>query len=731
MMDWHLYKNFTISRNEGICRVVLNVLHRPVNVLTHEVMLELEKIVTDLENDTESRVVTFESDKESGFLAGADVAVIQSIESAEQAGRLLSQGQELFQRIEWLPQKTIAVVHGPCLGGGLELALACDYRIARDNPSTKMGLPEIKLGLIPGWGGTQRLPKLVGLTNSLSMILKGSMLNAGAAFAKGLIDLAASPDDWETARERFINSVLHGEMPKRGRRRRLRTWLLEGTAIGRNIVLTATRKQIRSRVDHFPALESAIQAVADSFKASTDGFATERREFTKLLATPTCRNLLQLFFAREAARNPKAWSPGETQVIHENPIRTVGVVGAGAMGAGIGMLAATRGYGVCLKEIDAAAVEAGNTRMEQLAESYAKHKGLAGEQLARLRERFSVTDDADRLSQTDLVVEAVIERMEVKKLVFAELEKVVSPSTVLATNTSSLSVAEMAETLERPGNFAGLHFFNPVHKMELVEVVRGPKTSEATIARLVGFVRALGKTPIVTEDSPGFLVNRILFPYLGEAVLMAGEGYDIKQVDREIRRFGMPMGPFELLDHVGLDVASHVAGGLRGVMHDAEPVQKMLAEMVGRGELGRKSKRGFYDYRGKQRVPSSSLVASKRVMPAPVPSDLPPGDLPSDSLTSIQRRLVYPMLREAVVCWQDKVVEHAWAIDVAMVLGTGFAPHLGGPLTLIDSIGSHRVLGNMRLMRAMHGNRFKPPRRLIEMADSGVAFVNKPAASSV
>ena len=679
----------------------------------------------ELEESKFAKIVVIESGKESGFLAGADVHAIVEIESSEQAMRLIEQGQLLFQRIHWLKIPTIAVIHGPCLGGGLELALACDHRIARDNSSTKIGLPEIKLGLIPGWGGTQRLPKLIGLTNALGMILQGKDVGVRDALNMGLIDQAIAPEDWEEEVDIFIHRVLSkGYITPPNKRRSLAKRLLEGTGFGRKLVFASTQKQIASKAQQYPALQSAVKAIAFAYRRGVDGFACERQEFVKLLSTMTCRNLLSLFFARESARSLKTWTPGQLHAAHEAPIQKVAVVGGGQMGAGIAQLAAIRGFDVVVKEINAEACAAGRKRIDDSINKLAKRKGWAINERRSLIDGVTVTCDDAPLIDSDLIVEAIIERLDIKQELFKGLDSQVKPATILATNTSSLSVDAMAAATARPGNFGGLHFFNPVHRMELVEVVRGKYTSDETIARLVAFVRGLGKTPIVTSDSPGFLVNRVLFPYLGESVLMVREGFEIANVDKELRRFGMPMGPLELLDQVGIDVAHHVANSLSGVLKGVEPVAESLSQMVAAGRLGKKSGIGFYEY-----------VKGKKGQPQPVPRSAtkpcPMQDFPDDGLTSIQRRLIYPMLAESIHCLADHVVDQAWAIDLAMVLGTGFAPHRGGPLHVVDQIGAHRVLSNAKRLTAMCGPRFSPPERLIEMAESdGKFFDQRPATEN-
>ena len=711
------YKNFTVTiDSRGVVKASLDLPGRPLNVLNESVMSELEDIVCSLENSSKAKLLVLESGKESGFLAGADVSVIAGIETSDEGLRLIEQGQLLFQRIQWLEIPKLAVIHGPCLGGGLELSLACDYRIARDNSSTALGLPEIKLGLIPGWGGTQRLPKLIGLREGLKLILQGKTVDARKARKLGLVDRAIAPEDWEEEVDGLIEHLVHGGRLRSPKSRRpLLDYLLDDTSLGRAIAFRITEKSIAKKAIHYPALKAAVRSVRSGYQKGTDGFASERHEFIQLLSTPTCRNLLNLFFARESARNLKTWAENEIQAAHQSPIRCVGVIGAGTMGAGIAQLAATRGFEVIVKEIDSSTAKAGRKRITDLIDKLVARKGWTSGRRDELLSKVKITTEMQPLADADLIVEAVVERMDVKQKLFAELEDNSFSDTVLATNTSSLSVDEMCESLQRKESFAGLHFFNPVHRMELVEVVRGKHTREATIARLVAFVRALGKTPVVTADSPGFLVNRVLFPYLGEAVMMVREGYDVAKIDKEIRRFGMPMGPLELLDQVGIDVAFHVSHSLSDVLRDTEPVAEWLSSMVQRGYLGKKSGQGFYRYKNHKKV---EAIANDVTVPSRKISRV----MIDDQLSDIQRRLVYPMLFESVRCHQEHVVNEAWAIDLAMVLGTGFAPHLGGPLHLVDKIGAATIVQNADQMCLAFGERFQSPQELIQMSEQAATY---------
>jgi len=721
------YTNFTVTQDDrGVVSAVLNVPDRPMNVFSDSVVEELQAIVQLLREARDVKVVVFRSSKPTGFLAGADISGFTEVESASEASQMIKSGQDLFAQIEKLSIVTIAAIHGVCLGGGLELALSCNHRLAQESGSTKIGLPEIMLGLIPGWGGTQRLPKQVGLANGMKMILTGKHLSAMEAYNYGLVDRTIESERWDQGINTFVDEVLESRSQGRGlpdprKRRPLSERMIDATGLGRSFIFKMTEKQIRSNVKQYPALGAAVKAVKASYSGRVNGFTTEREEFVKLIETPTCHSLLGLFFAREKARSLQTWSPDQLSAVEEAPIETVGVVGAGAMGAGIGQLSANRGYDVVMKEIDKATADDAQRRIAKALGKLAERKRWDNSKRQELLDRISVTHDDAPLKSCDLVVEAVVERDDVKDKVFSRLDQVVQRSAILASNTSSLSVSRMAKSTERANQVAGLHFFNPVHRMELVEVVRATETDDLTIARLVAFVKSLGKTPIVTTDSPGFLVNRVLFPYLGEAVLMVTEGFAIEQIDKEIRRFGMPMGPLELLDQVGLDVAHDVAGSLMKNMPEVQPVVDQFADLLEHGYLGKKSGCGFYRY---QKGKKSGATILPGIDADLVPPDLG-NDYDDDGMTAIQRRLVYPMLAESIKCYDEGVVKEPWAIDLAMVLGTGFSPPRGGPLHVVDSVGADKVVANLKRLQAMLGDRFEPPQRLVDMSQPNETFFDR------
>ena len=712
------FSNFRIARDDrNVVTVSIDVADRAVNVFNESVLDELDALVGSLEADRTARVVIFRSAKSSGFFAGADLKELSELPSTAEVESVVRRGQDLFARIERLEVPTVAVIHGPCLGGGLEFALACRYRIAVNSSSTRLGLPEVQLGIIPGWGGTQRLPQRVGLMEALPMILQGKKLPAEKALRIGLVDLAASEAEIDSTIEGLVTELLRD--PRQPNRRPRRAWwkkLADNTSPGRWIVFNRVHKQLARDAEHYPALASAVKAIEDGYQFGVDGFSTERRQFVKLVETPTCRNLIGLFFRREKARDLSTWNSSSTSA-DLPPIQKVAVIGAGAMGAGIGQLAALKGCEVVLKELNDDLAVAGLKRVTRLFDELVSRGRLPSPERDACMARVTVTSQWHDLKNVDLVIEAVVERADVKHAVFKELDALLQASAMIVSNTSALSVSDMAAATARPGQVAGLHFFNPVHRMELVEVVRANDTSDETMDRLTAFVKRLGKTPVVTTDSPGFLVNRVLFPYIGEAVRMVTEGHSAQQIDRELKRFGMPMGPIQLLDHVGIDVGLHVAGTLTSVLPDSEAMATLLQSMVERGWTGTKSGRGFYHYSNGKRgaaVPLTELIAGE---PGPSPESTTHsfGCL-DDGLSAIQRRVVYPLINEAFRCLDEGVVHEAWMVDLALVLGTGFAPFRGGPVSLAETIGLPTVVENLRRLQSELGQRFEPSNRLVEMA---------------
>jgi 3-hydroxyacyl-CoA dehydrogenase/enoyl-CoA hydratase/3-hydroxybutyryl-CoA epimerase len=711
------FQNLRIEQDRpGVMTVFVDMPGRPVNVADESLLRDMAALLDHLEGDRSLSLVVFRSGKESGFLAGADLNQLQQITTREAAETALRAGQELFTRIAELPMMTVAVIHGPCLGGGLEFALACKFRVARDDASTRLGLPETQLGLLPGWGGTQRLPRLIGVEPALRMILEGRRLPATKAQKWGLVDMAAPPDQFENAVRTFLTDRLAGKSVRRPRRS-LTARMRDDTQAGRWIVFRMARKRLAGRGRQYPALAAAVKAIETGLnRGLTAGLQVERDEFCRLLFTPTCRQLVELFFQRERARKPATWS-GESDVAP--PVKTVAVIGAGTMGAGIAQLMAYEGLNVVLKDIRQDLVTAGLDRIARLMQDAVKSGSISAAESELRQKSITGTTEWDSVSRADLALEAVLERLDIKQEVFRELDRRLPPSACLVSNTSALPISELSGATSRPAQVAGLHFFNPVHRMQLVEVVRSAATGERTTAILVQLVHDLGKVPIVVADSPGFLVNRILFPYLDEAVRLVCEGVPADRVDREAEDFGMFMGPLELLDQVGIDIAADVAQSIAALSPEASPAPERLKAMAGQGKLGRKAGTGFYAYRkGHKRGVAEKPPEQQAAPRLPAPRQFGNGE----SIPGIAQRLALAVINAAAQCLADRIVTEAWMVDLAMVLGTGFAPFRGGPLRLADEWGIGSIVDALDQLAENFGPRFRPCALLQEMNREGRRF---------
>ncbi|WP_437204643.1 3-hydroxyacyl-CoA dehydrogenase NAD-binding domain-containing protein [Planctomicrobium sp. SH664] len=703
--------NFTVTTDpRGVMTAVLDVPQRPVNVFEDSVLRELADIVARVEAAGKAggveppvRMLVIRSAKPTGFLAGADIHRLQHIDSKGEAEWVLEQGQQLFSRIEQLAVPTLAIIHGACMGGGLELALACRYRLAVNDNATKLGLPEVKLGLLPGWGGTQRLPKRIGLMQALPMILEGKTVSAAKAKKIGLVDGLISSITAESEIDEFINRHLDGSevlAPPVG----WKEWLVNETGLGRKFALKQARSQTAKAARQYPALSKiidCIEAGLSSTKVSDLGLQAERQGFTELLFGPVSQNLIGLFLMQEKAKKGSTWTTG----VEGSPVNSVAVIGAGTMGAGIAQLAASRGCRVIMQDVKQEFVDRGMATVRSLFANAVKKQALSQQEMDEAIARMVPRVDWGESAGVDLMIEAVVEKPEIKQAVFRAADGVLPAGAVLASNTSALPVDIMAEATHRPDKVAGLHFFNPVHKMPLVEVVRAPGTSDQTIATLVGAVKKFGKVPVVVKQSPGFLVNRILFPYLDEAARLVTEGYSPRDIDREAKKFGMPMGPLELLDVVGIDVALDVSRTLSPLAQQSTPAPDLFQRMCDANEKGQKTGRGFYQWNNGKRGEPTELAGVTITSP---PTPLPDWNVGGETFGTLQQRLVLSMLNEAKKCLAEKVVEEPWMVDLGMVLGTGFAPFRGGPMKCISTWGVETVNLRLKLLAARLGPRFEP-----------------------
>lgn len=702
------------QHSPGAALISLDVPGKALNVVTQALLADLEAALHHVAADSAVKLLVVRGGKSTGFLAGADLHEFAGIQSAEQAAALSERGQKLLDQLESLPIPSVAAIHGPCLGGGLELALACDYRLVVDHPATQLGLPEIEIGLLPGWGGTQRLPNTIGLERALLVILGGRRLDARQARRWGLADAVLPMQPELTPR---VLCELASGLTIKGKRVRvglpLTTWrqrILESTTFGRQVVFNGAERLLQRRVpDDMPAPREALEAVRVGVTQGRQaGLAYERRAIGRLATTPACHNLIHLFFQREQSRKLT-----DSQKEAAGKVRKVGVVGAGIMGAGIAQLAAVRGLDVVVQEVSPDALGAGLLRIATLFEKAVERRILTRQEADKRLSAIQGSFDWKGFEDVDVVIEAAVEERDAKKAVFRELEKHTRPTAVLATNTSSLSVKQLQDGMLHPERVAGLHFFNPVHKMPLVEVVRTDVSSRRVLEILFGLAVRLGKTPVVVRDGPGFVVNRVLMPYLNEAVLLVIEGLPPQRIDQVMQRFGMPMGPLELLDQVGLDVAAHIARAMTPVFKDRFPPNDAFERMVQNGWLGQKSGKGFYVHRRRgTKVNHLAVNLLRQGRSVEAIASLPPGVQAQQA----RERLVLGMVNEAAACLGEGVADQPETVDLALVLGVGWAPHRGGPLRYARDRGLENVLQVLGELERTAGPRFTPCAELRRMA---------------
>lgn len=707
----------------GIAVLVLDYPPGRVNLLTASVLTELQRHVAALAAEPSVRGLVLASGKPGHFLAGADVQEIRAVRDANEGQEKATTGQVIFQRIAELTFPTCAAVDGACLGGGLELALACTYRVASDNPKTSLALPEVRLGILPAFGGTTRLPRLLGLVPALDMLLTGRSVDARRAYRLGLVDDVVPRENFRARVVRQFAEWVKREEEIRGARRRpnpagvsgrrvpggLGHWFLEHVAPAREMALSQAEKRVRAETKgDYPAPLRILEVVRrSSGRPLAEGLAFEAQAAGELLASPVTRNLTSLFFLVEGAKK-------EPATPHALSVRSVGVLGAGVMGGGIAALMARQGARVRLKDVDHAAVGRGLATARALYQREVSRRRATARELRDRMALISGTVDYTGFGRLDLVLEAVVENLEIKRRVLRETELLVPVDAVLATNTSSLEIEALAAGLTRPQSLVGMHFFNPVHRMPLVEIVVGRDTGDVARDTAVAFARQLGKSPVVVRSSPGFLVNRVLMPYLMEALHLFERGVPVEPLDKALEDFGMPLGPLALLDEVGLDVAHRVSEVLAEAFPDRGRPPKVLRPMMDAGRLGKKNGLGFYRHTEHARR-SDPAVNSLVTRPSRATAQAGPD--------AWALRLVLAMVNEAVRCLEEQVVSSAEDVDLAMVLGTGFPAFRGGLLRYADERGAGFVVNQLEVLAGKEGARFEPAAMLREMAASRGRFL--------
>jgi len=703
--------NYRIDK-EGVAILTFDLPGDKVNKLTTPVMEELDRLLGELAGKREIRALVFRSGKESNFIVGADIAEIKGITDREAGERLSRKGQSVLNKLEALPFATVAAIHGPCMGGGLELALACTYRVVSNDQKTALALPEVKLGIIPGFGGTQRLPRITGLANALDMILTGKSVFAQKARSIGLADEVTFKEILLDRAIGLAKKAIGKPRPTGIRAKRpLVNRLLESSPLTRTIIYRSAHNTVlRETRGNYPAPLAALKAVRYGLAHGSEaGYAIEAKLLGDLAPTEISKNLTSLFYLQELLKKDLH----RPSVI----IRYAGVLGAGVMGGGIAQLFGEKGIDVRLKDINTGAVASGLREAWQIFRKRRERGVLSAIQARDGFDRISGVTDYSGFGKVDVAVEAVVENMNVKKSVLRDFEAVAKDGAIYASNTSSLSITDLALASTHPERVAGMHFFNPVEKMPLVEVIRGKKTSAETIATIAALARRLGKLPVVVNDGPGFLVNRILMPYLNEAATMLEQGNTIEKIDEALLSFGMPMGAFILLDEIGIDIAHKVADILEQGLGDRVKPSPLLKTLYTEGYYGKKNGKGFYQYEGRKRRRPDRSVYGRILQRTGSAGTI-------DSQEVVERPLLL-MFKEAALCLEEKVIDRPDLLDGALVFGIGFPPFRGGLLRYADKLGAKTIVDKLESYSQKYGERFKPPPFLLDMAKTGRGFYEK------
>jgi len=684
-----------------------------VNVLNFEVIKTLDAMLDEIAQNKSLQALVIVSKKKDIFIAGADIKEIEKITEPKDGQAKAKAGQDVINKIADLDVPTIAVIDGAALGGGCELVLACDYRVATFSDKVKIGLPEVNLGFVPGFGGTYRLPRLIGLSEGIKMILAGQPIDAQKALKIGLVDKLFAQNGLEDSVEAFTAEVIAGKHKNSLPRKKKKGFMgiLENTRWGNSIIFSQSRKSVMALSKGFyPAPLKAIEVIKKNFYTNrTKGLDIECQAFGELAVTDISKNLVHLFYLSEKYK--KLTVPG-AEDIKGVAIEKAGVLGAGIMGGGIAQLLASRDIWARLKDLNYDALALGYKAAYKVFSQAVQRRKLTKAEAERKMAHITGTLDYSGFKNLDIVIEAVLENMNVKKSVFSDLSDACDPKTILASNTSSLSVSEMATAVKDPSKVIGFHFFNPVHRMPLVELITTEDTSTETLVTALNLVKRLGKTPIIVKDSCGFVVNRILLAYINEAGRLLDETGDMIGIDKVMTDFGMPMGPFTLSDEVGLDVGTKVMHILEDAFGERFTASNVFQKITEKKLLGKKSGIGFYIHK-KKREPNPDIAAMLK------PS--------TRSLNAHEccDRLIFTMINEAAGCLQDGIVSEADAIDIGMIFGTGFPPFRGGLLKYADTIGVDYVVSSLeRFTQDLKAQRFAPSPYLLKLKEQKKGFLS-------
>ncbi|WP_050932606.1 fatty acid oxidation complex subunit alpha FadJ [Vibrio harveyi] len=698
-------KAFSLKIDEqNIAWLAIDVPNEKMNTLQAAFADEMKEIFAQLKDTSGVKGVLIHSLKPDNFVAGADVRMLEACTTASEAEALAKQGQELFQQLSDLPYPVVAAIHGPCLGGGLELALACDYRVCTDSDKTRLGLPEVQLGLLPGSGGTQRLPRLIGLLPSLDLILTGKQLRAKKAKKLGVVD-ACVP---ETILLDVAKQLIEKGKNKGKKKQSTKEKLMSGSGLGRKFVFEQAAKKTNEKTrGNYPATVAILEVIQHGLeKGFAQGQELEAKRFGELVMSSESKALRSIFFATTEMKKENG-AEAEPAAVNR-----VGVLGGGLMGAGISHVSVAKAkVPVRIKDVSNDGVLNALNYNYKLFEKQRKRRIISKAGLQSKMLQLSGGVDFTSFNHIDVVIEAVFEDLDLKQTMVADIEANAKPETIFATNTSSLPIHKIAEKAERPENIVGLHYFSPVEKMPLVEVIPHETTSEETISTVVALAKKQGKTPIVVKDKAGFYVNRILAPYMNEAahILLANE--PIEQLDGALLDFGFPVGPITLLDEVGVDIGAKIMPILVNELGERFKGPDVFDTLLNDGRKGRKSGKGFYTYKGKKKEVDKSVYKLLNLTPESKLSD-----------NDIALRCVLPMLNEAVRCLDDGIIRSPRDGDIGAIFGIGFPPFLGGPFRYMDQFGLKELVEKMNEFASKYGDRYAPCDGLLTRAGEGRNF---------
>jgi 3-hydroxyacyl-CoA dehydrogenase / enoyl-CoA hydratase / 3-hydroxybutyryl-CoA epimerase len=697
----------TTTRSDGVTVVTFDAPSRPVNTLSPALLDEVEAEIVPLLTDSRVRAVVLASGKESTFIAGADLDVLDRMSTAAEAEALSRRGNALLSAIAASRTPVVAAIHGAALGGGLEVALACHYLLASDHPATVLGLPEVMLGLLPGGGGTQRLPRRTGLAAALPLLLTGQRLRARKAYRLGIVDALTTPGGIAETAARAALLIADGSLTPRRLPLAVRATL---ALPARVLILRAAARQVRAKTRGlYPAPPAILDCVATGLAHGIErGLDRESHHFGELVVSRQAKCLVGIFHAMNDLKKTPAGPP-------PRPVTRLGVLGAGLMGSGVASVSVAH-CPVVLRDIADGALSGGARAIHGGLEKQVRSGALTRTDRDRHWSRLWLTRDVADLAGCTLVVEAVFEDLDLKRRVLAEVEEVVSPETVLASNTSALPIAGIAAGARHPERVLGMHYFSPVPKMPLLELVVAAATSPQAVASARALAVAQGKTVITVKDGPGFYTTRILAAYLNEAMLLLAEGAPIEALDRALKDFGFPVGPIALIDEVGIDVAAHVAADLGARFSErGMAASPLLPALLAAGYQGRKNRRGFYVYPppGKKvrKTPNPEVY---RVLGLGARAPIPSGE--------VVDRMALMMVNEACRCFEEGVIASPRDGDIGAVLGLGFPPFRGGPFHHLDEVGAPVAAARLEALAAAHGARFAPAVPLADSARSGTRF---------